>query len=294
MFHRDGGYAGHPSGSRWWMVAVFVLQPAALLIDHGHFQYNNIGLGLVAGAAAAISCGKDYLGSVLFCMALNHKQMTLYYAPAFFAHLFGKCLARQGWASKITGVAQLGLVVVLTFAIIWSPFLASGPEAALKDKMACITGASETRTNPKRVHEKSILLPLLPITLMAADEPYLAGLLPLVASFSMFPLLKKDGVALAYAGALVMYLGLAHQYILPTGRPLLQACSISVVTAMCTLHVLALLMPPPSSRSHALCLMPTMKYGDQTTMFSITAIYLNYQQLMLPPVKQRALIKKTE
>ena len=47
-----------------------------------------------AGAAAAIAGGRDILGSVLFCLAMNHKQMAVYYAPAFFAHLLGKCLAR--------------------------------------------------------------------------------------------------------------------------------------------------------------------------------------------------------
>jgi hypothetical protein len=29
---------------QWWLLVV-LLQPAALLIDHGHFQYNNISLG---------------------------------------------------------------------------------------------------------------------------------------------------------------------------------------------------------------------------------------------------------
>lgn len=29
-----------------WTVALSLCQPAAILIDHGHFQYNNIGLGL--------------------------------------------------------------------------------------------------------------------------------------------------------------------------------------------------------------------------------------------------------
>lgn len=29
-----------------WLVVAALMQPAALLIDHGHFQYNNISLGL--------------------------------------------------------------------------------------------------------------------------------------------------------------------------------------------------------------------------------------------------------
>lgn len=29
-----------------WLMVAALMQPAALLIDHGHFQYNNISLGL--------------------------------------------------------------------------------------------------------------------------------------------------------------------------------------------------------------------------------------------------------
>ena len=48
--------------------------------------------GMQAGAAAAVASGRHLLGSGLFCLALNHKQMALYYAPAFFAHLLGCAL----------------------------------------------------------------------------------------------------------------------------------------------------------------------------------------------------------
>ncbi|KAK9807380.1 hypothetical protein WJX73_009447 [Symbiochloris irregularis] len=71
------------------VLAVGLLQPAFVLIDHGHFQYNSISLGLSAGAAAAIAADWYCMGSMLFCLALNHKQMAAYYAPAFFAHLLG-------------------------------------------------------------------------------------------------------------------------------------------------------------------------------------------------------------
>ena len=35
---------------RLWTLAACVLQPAALLIDHGHFQYNGLSLGLTVRA----------------------------------------------------------------------------------------------------------------------------------------------------------------------------------------------------------------------------------------------------
>ena len=60
---------------------------------------------LQAGAAAAIAAGRQLLGSFLFCLALNHKQMTLYYAPAFFAHLLGRCLQQKGSALKVAFIS---------------------------------------------------------------------------------------------------------------------------------------------------------------------------------------------
>ena len=45
-------------------------------MDHGHFQYNSLSLGLALGAAAAIHADCDVLGSILFCCSLNHKQAS--------------------------------------------------------------------------------------------------------------------------------------------------------------------------------------------------------------------------
>lgn len=51
------------------------------------------------------------------------------------------------------------------------------------------------------MHEKSILLPLLPLSmLLGGEQPKLLAWLNLVATFSMVPLLKKDGLALASVG----------------------------------------------------------------------------------------------
>jgi alpha-1,3-glucosyltransferase len=56
------------------------------------------------------------------------------------------------------------------------------------------------------VHEKSILLPLLPITMLAASEPDLALWAPVVGAFQMFPLLVRDGAATAYVASIALYL----------------------------------------------------------------------------------------
>ena len=60
-----------------------------------------------------------------------------------------------------------------------------------------------------QVHEKSILLALLPVTLLAFEEPVVAAWLPVWASISMYPLLKKDGLSIAYVACLSLWFAIA-------------------------------------------------------------------------------------
>ncbi len=56
-----------------------------------------------------------------------------------------------------------------------------------------------------QVHEKSVLLPVLPVTLLGPDAGPLACWLPALAAFSMFPLLQRDGLSTAYCAALLLW-----------------------------------------------------------------------------------------
>lgn len=71
--------------------SIALLYPGQILIDNGHFQYNNISLGLTVFAVAAILTNRRILGSVLFVLALNYKQMELYHALPFFCYLLANC-----------------------------------------------------------------------------------------------------------------------------------------------------------------------------------------------------------
>lgn len=74
-----------------FLAFVFIAnQPALLLIDHGHFQYNSISLGLTLWAINFLLIDRDILGSIAFSLALNYKQMSLFHALAFFFYLLGK------------------------------------------------------------------------------------------------------------------------------------------------------------------------------------------------------------
>jgi alpha-1,3-glucosyltransferase len=111
------------------------LSPAQMLIDHGHFQYNGISLGLSVYAAAAVISDWDVIGSILFTLALNHKQTAAYLSPAFFAFLLGKSLRNNSTSyTKVAAVLRLGIAVVGTFAVLWAPFyFAIDPETGTAD-----------------------------------------------------------------------------------------------------------------------------------------------------------------
>ncbi|MQL99850.1 hypothetical protein Taro_032581 [Colocasia esculenta] len=250
-----------------WLLAMILLNPCLILIDHGHFQYNCISLGFTVGAVAAILAGRELFGSFLFCLALNHKQMSAYFAPAFLGHLFGKCLKRR---NPIFQVLRLGIVVLATFAIAWWPYLyslravfevlsrlAPFERGIYEDYVAnfwCSTSivikwkkiftikslkffssfATVSSLLPSmvqqikspsdrgflysllnssfsfylfsyQVHEKSILLPLIPASLLALEEPTAFGWFTYYALFSMLPLLHRDGLILQYGALLALF-----------------------------------------------------------------------------------------
>eukprot|EP00963_Diacronema_lutheri_P005806 scaffold461_cov321-Pavlova_lutheri.AAC.24 len=252
---------------RLWALASVLLQPALLLIDHGHFQYNGISLGLAAGAAAAIMNGHSLVGALLFSLSLNHKQMSLYYAPAFFFHLVGRCLQKKKPLLHISGLA---ITVFYTFLVCWFPWITAEysfvhmlkrifpfERGLYEDHVAnfwCTTSLSikwkklftgrELRSfcflatflamlpsclhqlwRPSKkgllyamantsfsfymfsfqVHEKSILLPLLPVALLVLEERVSAEWLAYASTFSIYPLLARDKLGAAYIALMVVY-----------------------------------------------------------------------------------------
>jgi alpha-1,3-glucosyltransferase len=118
-----------------WMLLVALSQPAIILIDHGHFQYNTVSLGLTLWSfhfmtRQSSSFMGPLIGSIMFSLSLNFKQMELYHAPAVFAYLLGRCFRgdgnnqqqRSNIQSTIAKFCSLGFTVIITFALLWAPF----------------------------------------------------------------------------------------------------------------------------------------------------------------------------
>jgi len=334
-----------------WPAAAVLLNPAAILIDHAHFQYNCISLGLAAAAAAAAGgvgrsarggarvIARLALATALFCLAVNHKQMALYYAPALAGHVLGRCLQRPTVGGKVGAVAACAIAAACTFAAAWAPWWMDGGTAgvlAVLERLAPLrrweggeawveAAPGEPRRPPQtppppprrgifedyvanfwctthvlikwkrlfsqaalaraalaltalaslpafaagvarpsasglrhalaasaaafylfsyQVHEKSVLLPLLPVTLLADAEPLLAAVAPAVAAFSMWPLLARDGVGAAYAGVMLVWGAVAWPE--RAGRGV-TAAAVAAGAVAALLHAGAAFIPPPAS-----------------------------------------------
>jgi alpha-1,3-glucosyltransferase len=77
-------------------------------------------------------------------------QMSLYFAPAFFGHLLGKCIKRK---YPIVEVMKFGFVVLGTFAFVWWPFLHSY-EAAMQVNGICTVPVTFFTSKPYSVAYK--------------------------------------------------------------------------------------------------------------------------------------------
>lgn len=101
------------------LVAI-LMQPATILIDHGHFQYNTIMLGFVLASMSCMLSDHPIWACTFFVAALCYKQMALYFAPAIFAYLLGVCLLPRLHIGRFIGIASITL---LSFALIFAPQL---------------------------------------------------------------------------------------------------------------------------------------------------------------------------
>ncbi|KAI0648106.1 glucosyltransferase [Trametes meyenii] len=103
-------------------LAGLLFQPALMIIDSGHFQYNSVMLGLTLLAVNFFALERDLLGAICFVLSLGFKQMALYYAPAIGGYLLAKCLYLGPTAGSRLFI-RLALVTIASFILLFLPFL---------------------------------------------------------------------------------------------------------------------------------------------------------------------------
>jgi alpha-1,3-glucosyltransferase len=148
------------------------------------------------------------------------------------------------------------------------------------------------------VHEKSILLPLLPLSLLALEQPLLACWLPPLAAFSMYPLLQRDGATLAYIGLNLLYAA-AMQLLLPAVRqgrkgqgsrwPGLVVGAVTL--AALGLHAAKVAAPAPARYPW---LWDRAFISLSFAVFAPVVVYLNVRQWQLPADATGAVQKRKQ
>ncbi|AEO70328.1 glycosyltransferase family 57 protein [Thermothielavioides terrestris NRRL 8126] len=112
------------SGLTNWSAAValvaILMQPATILIDHVHFQYNTVMLGFVVASMSSMLAGRNLWAAVFFVAALGFKQMALYYAFSVFTYLLGNCIFPRVNIPRFVAIAA---VTAASFAILLLPLV---------------------------------------------------------------------------------------------------------------------------------------------------------------------------
>jgi alpha-1,3-glucosyltransferase len=217
------------------------MQPATMLIDHGHFQYNTVMLGLTASSIASLLGGKLLWASLFFVAALGFKQMALFYAPAMFAYLLGMSLIPR---VRIPRLLSIGLMTIIAFALLFAPLLIGAAYDAHRG-----TKLAEYTEPP--------LLSLLPFT-VDPTNPVHAPIIQLAQSIHrIFPFARglfEDKVANAWCAIHTFHK--LHQY----PQALVQRAAL--------LATLASIAPP--------CLILFLKPKKEHLLLSFTAVSLGF------------------
>uniref|UniRef100_A0AAQ4RSI4 Alpha-1,3-glucosyltransferase n=1 Tax=Gasterosteus aculeatus aculeatus TaxID=481459 RepID=A0AAQ4RSI4_GASAC len=192
-----------------FVLAVLLLWNFGLLVvDHLHFQYNGFLFGFLLLSLAKHLQHRHLQGALLFSILLNLKHIYLYMAPAYGVYLLRSyCFTqdhRDGsvrWSSfSPLRLLALGAIVTSVCALSFGPFVAMpallslwggprGPRAFLRVLLICSLGSFLFGWH---VHEKAVLLAILPLSILAVQNREDAGtflVLTTTGHYSLFPLL---------------------------------------------------------------------------------------------------------
>ncbi|XP_070051257.1 probable dolichyl pyrophosphate Man9GlcNAc2 alpha-1,3-glucosyltransferase isoform X2 [Nicotiana tomentosiformis] len=252
----SGTHDGPKSGNMWHF-AMILLNPCLILIDHGHFQYNCISLGFTVAAVSAILSDRDIFGSILFTLALNHKQVLSRLAPFergiyedYVANFWCTTSVIVKWKRLFSTQALRMLSLVSTVSTCLPSMLLLILAPSRRNFLfGLLSSALSFYFFSFQVHEKSILLPLLPASFLAIDEPLIFRWLTYFALLSMFPLLRRDELILPYIALYGLFVLLYNAPVqrkdiretrsrFTTLKYFLIACSI-------LLHIVYLMVTPP-------------------------------------------------
>lgn len=347
-------YASPPSNSHKQNVAIYtalvLMYPGQILIDHGHFQYNCVFMGLTLWAIILMSKEHKVASAVIFTLALCYKQMSLYYSLPFFWFIVATTLREGSLFRIVSRIILFGLIVSSTFAIVFLPYLKNSQDflqvlhrifpfarGLFEDKVgnfwftlnifykirefystnellkistvttllvslpvglhilfkptlrtfkyAIVNTSLAFFLLSFQVHEKTILVPALPVLLFYREHPMIVNWFAIVSTFSLQPLLHRDGQLVPYLVLMIMFtlisiemfsrhisLDLSKLFSL---NNLIIAAYFSSILGCFSLSVAAIFVKPPQ---HLPDLHPTLNALYSCLHFTYFLIFFYYKQ----------------
>ena len=127
---------------RFAAVALTFLNAGLLLVDHVHFQYNGMLIGLLLLSCSLLVSGRHRLAAGCFAALLMLKHLFLFAAPLFFVQLLRNDVLRSKpltslltSSSAIKRLLTLGMIVICIFGLTLGPFLALGQSSNLLQRL---------------------------------------------------------------------------------------------------------------------------------------------------------------
>jgi alpha-1,3-glucosyltransferase len=112
------------------VLLLILINPLMVIIDHGHFQYNNVMHGFFVLALFFLYTEKYILAIIFYSFCINFKQMGLYYAIPFPLYVIKKLFFSKSKKNEnnnilisIIYVGLYGIVTLITNVIIYLPWL---------------------------------------------------------------------------------------------------------------------------------------------------------------------------
>lgn len=111
-----------------------------LMVDHVHFQYNGVLLGVLLASLAALRAGNVLAAGVLFAVLLNMKHLFLVLAPVYFVFILRGWVWGRGWVLRLLAMAA---AVIAVFGASLAPIIVKGQGLNLLQRYALTHGDGE-------------------------------------------------------------------------------------------------------------------------------------------------------
>ena len=107
---------------------LILLNPLMIIIDHGHFQFNNVMHGFFVFAVYFLFSEKYVLAIIFLSLCVNFKQMGLYFALVFPFYVVRKLFfseKKKNYFVSLLFIIIYGIITVLINGIIYYPWIKS-------------------------------------------------------------------------------------------------------------------------------------------------------------------------